>query len=51
MKQNDEKANALGCIANYMYLNKRRTLMKTFIEYQFNCFPGIWAFHFKNVSN
>ena len=30
------KINALGRIANYMFLEKRRYVMKTFIESQFN---------------
>ena len=35
------KMNALGWIANYMPLEKRGIVMKTFIEPQFECYPLI----------
>ena len=35
------KINALGRIANYMSLEKRRIVVKTFIESQFNYCPLI----------
>ena len=38
------KINALGRNANYMSLEKRRIVMKTFIESQFNYCPLIWIF-------
>ena len=34
-----------------MSLNKRRLLMKTFVESQFNFFPLIWTFHSRNLNN
>ena len=39
------KINTLGRIANYMPLEKYRTVMKTLIESQFNYCPLIWMFH------
>ena len=39
------KINALGRIANYMSLEKRRIVMKTFIKSQFNYCPLIWMLH------
>ena len=45
------KINALGQIANYMPLEKRRIVMKTFIESQFNYYPLIWIFHPRTINN
>ena len=45
------KSNAFGWITNYMYLEKREIVMKTFIEYQFNCWPLIWMFHSPTINN
>ena len=45
------KINALGRIANYIPLEKRRIVMKTFIEYQFNYCPLIWMFHSRTMNN
>ena len=45
------KINALGRIANYMPLEKRRIVMKTFIESQFNYCPLIWMFHSRIINN
>ena len=45
------KINALGRIANYMPLEKRRIVMKTFIESQFNYCPLIWMFHSRSINN
>ena len=41
----------LGRIATFMSFNKRRTLMKTFIESQFNYCPLIWMFHSRTMNN
>ena len=41
----NRKSNALGRIANYMPLEKRRIVMKKFIESQFNYCPLISMFH------
>ena len=45
------KLNALGRIANYMSLEKRRIVMKTFIESQFNYCSLIWMFHSRTINN
>ena len=45
------KLNALGRIVNYMPLEKRRIVMKTFIESQFNYCPLIWMFHSQTINN
>ena len=37
--------HALGCIATFISFKKCRTLMKPFIEFQFNYCPLIWIFH------
>ena len=44
------KLHALGCIATFMSFNKRRTLMKAFIESQFNYCPLIWMFHSRTMN-
>ena len=43
------KINALGWIANYMSLEKRRIVIKTFIESQFSYCPLIWVFHSRTI--
>ena len=43
--------DVLGRIANYMPLEKRRLMMKTFIESQFNYCPMIWMFHSRTINN
>ena len=45
------KINALGRIVNYMSLEKRRIVMKKFIESQFNYCPLIWMFHSRTINN
>ena len=45
------KINALGRIENYMPLEKRRIVMKTFIESQFNYCPLIWMLHSRTINN
>ena len=50
-KKLSRKINALGLIANYMSLEKRRILRKTFIESQFNYCPLIWMFHSRTINN
>ena len=46
-----KKLNALGRIATFMSFKKRRTLMKVFIESQFNYCPLIWVFHSRIMNN
>ena len=45
------KNNAPGQISNYMPLEKRRIVMKTFIESQFNYCPLIWMSHSRTMNN
>ena len=44
------KINAFGRIANYMTLEKRRIVMKVFIEFQFNYWTLMWMFHLQTIS-
>ena len=46
-----QKVNALSRISNYMSLSKRRIVMKTFIESQFNYCPLIWMLHSRMMNN
>ena len=46
-----KKLNALGRISGYMSFEKRRILMKAFIESQFNYCPLIWMFHSRTMNN
>ena len=46
-----KKLHALVRIANFMYFNKRRTLMKAFYESQFNYCLLIWIFHSRTMHN
>ena len=46
-----KKINVLSRVANYMSLDKRRMVMKAFIESQFNYCPLIWMFHSRTVNN
>ena len=45
------KIDALGWIANYMSLEKRRIVMKTFIESQFNYYALICMFYSRTINN
>ena len=46
-----KKINAHCRISSFMSLEKRRTLMKAFIESQFNYCPLIWMFHSRTLNN
>ena len=46
-----KKLHALGRIATFMSFKKRRTLMKTCIESQFNYCHLIWMFHSRIINN
>ena len=45
------KRSALGHIAGYITLKKRRMFFKTFIESQFNYCPLIWMLHSQTMNN
>ena len=47
-KKAEERLSVLARLSNFMSLNPRRTLMKTFIESQFGYCPLDWMFHGKN---
>ena len=46
-----QKIHVLSRITSYTSLNKRRLLMKTFVESQFNYQPLIWMFHYRRLNN
>ena len=46
-----QKIHDLSIITSYMSLNKRRLLMKTFVESQLNYCPLIWMFHCRRLNN
>ena len=46
-----KKINALCRISSFMSLEKRRTLMKAFIESQFNYCPLIWMLRSRALNN
>ena len=47
----NQKIHFLSRIRSYMSLKKRRLLMKTFVESQFNYCPLIWMFHSWRLNN
>ena len=46
-----QKIHVLSRITSYMSLNKRRLLLKTLVESQFNYCPLIWMFHSRRLNN
>ena len=50
-KKASQKLNALARISGYMVIQKRRTLMKSFITSQFGYCPLIWMFHSRGLNN
>ena len=50
-KKASQKLNALARMAHYMNFEKRRSLMKAFVIYQFNYCPLIWMFHNRTLNN
>ena len=50
-KKANQKLNALGRIAPYMNIEKRRTIMKSFVTSQFSYCQLIWMFHSRRVNN
>ena len=47
----NKKLRALSRVSNYMDINKRRILMKSYIFLQFNCYPLVWMCHSRSLSN
>ena len=46
-----KKLHALRHVATFMSFNKRRTLLKAFIEPQFSYCPLIWMYHSTTMNN
>ena len=46
-----KKINTLCRISSFMSLEKRRTLIKVFIESQFSYCPLIWILHSRTLNN
>ena len=50
-KKASQKLNALARIALYMNIQKKRTIMKSFVTSQFSYCPLIWIFHSRHLNN
>ena len=46
-----KRPNTLCRISSFMSIENPRSLMKAFIESQFNCFPLIWMLHSRTLNN
>ena len=46
-----EKLSVLARLSNFTCTNKKKVLMKAFIESQFGYCPLIWMFHSRRVNN
>ena len=47
----NQKLSALSRIAKLLSFNKRRTLLKAFVESQFKYCPIAWMFHSRHTNN
>ena len=47
----NKKLNALHRISNHMSTDKRKMMLKAFIESQFSCCPLIWMFYSRALNN
>ena len=50
-KKASQKINALARIAPYVNIQKRRTIVKSFVTSQFSYCPLIWMFHSRSRNN
>ena len=50
-KKVGKKINLLSRLVNHMSFDKRRIVMKAFVESQFNYCPLIWMFHSRTMNN
>ena len=50
-KKTCQKLNTLVCLAIFMNVDKKRTIMKAFIESQFGYCPLFWMFESRNLNN
>ena len=46
-----QKLNALARTTRCKDTNKKRTVMKVFVEYKFSCCPFIWMFHSRGINS
>ena len=51
IKKASRKINALSRITAFMIISKRRTLMNSFFNSQFNYCPLVWIFHSRSINN
>ena len=49
-KKASQKSNALARITPWMNIQKRRTIMKSFVTSQFSYCPLIWMFHSRRLN-
>ena len=50
-KKASQTLNALARIASFMNIQKRKTIMKSFVTPQFSYCPLIWMFHSRRLNN
>ena len=50
-KKASQKLNALARMAGYMDIQKRKSIMKSFITFQFGHCPLVWVFHSRSLNN
>ena len=50
-KKASQKLNVLARIASYMNIQKKKTIMKSFVTSQFSYCPLIWMFHSRRLNN
>ena len=51
IKKASHKINALFRITPFMNISKRRILMNSFFNSQFNYCPLVWVFHSRSINN
>ena len=51
IKKTSPKINALSRIKPFMNISKRRILMNSFLNSQFNYCPLVWIFHSRSINN
>ena len=51
IKKASRKVNALSKITSFMSISKRRSLMNSFFNLQFNYCSLVWMFHSRSINN
>ena len=46
-----QKIHALTCVSNHVNKEKLRILMNAFFTSQFGCYPSVWMFYSRTLSN